>query len=110
MEKKCIWILDMACPMERNIIKKTTEKLSNYRQLAFDVREKRHGYRVTVVPLIIGCCGGGVQNFSQYAKKLITDMKVLEWITQEMVKTVVFDSESIMRKVMSGLIQPMMST
>ena len=100
----------MACPMECNIVKKTTEKLSKYRQLAFDVREKRHGYRVTVVPLIIGCCGGGIQNFSQYAKKLITDMKLLEWITQEMVKTVVFDSESIMRKVVSGLIQPTMST
>ena len=39
------------------------------------------------------------------AKNLIRDEKILENITQEMVKTIVFHSETIMRKLTSKLIQ-----
>ena len=49
-EKKRIWICDMACPQQRNIKTKRIEKLMKNRQLAFETREQRPDYVVTVVP------------------------------------------------------------
>ena len=106
-EKKEILIVDMACPMECNVLQKTTEKLRNYGQLAYEIRERRPGYRVSIVPLVIGCLGAGVSSFKKYARKIIDDEKLLERTTLEMVKTIVFNSETIMRKVLSGLVQPL---
>ena len=95
----------MAWPTECNIIQKVNEKLRNYSQLSFEIREKRPRYKVVIVPLVIGCLGGGVKTFMKYAKQLISDEKLLASITQEMVKTIVFHSETIMRKLTSKLIQ-----
>ena len=103
-EKKEIFIIDMACPMESNVEKKTNEKLRNYSQLAFEIREKRPNFKVVIVPLVIGCLGAGVKSFLSYSQKLIRDEKILKWTTQEMIKTIVFHSETIMRKVTSKLI------
>ena len=63
----------MACPMEKNIEVKVTEKLTTYQQLAFELREKRPGYKVTIVPLILGCCGGGAKTLRKTISKLIDD-------------------------------------
>ena len=38
-EKKKIWICYMACPQQQNIATKQLEKLTKYRQLAFETRE-----------------------------------------------------------------------
>ena len=59
-QKKTIWICDMACPQERNIETKMNDKRTKYQQLAFEIRERRKEYKVVVVPIIIGCLGGGV--------------------------------------------------
>ena len=37
---KKIWICDMVCPQQNNIGAKRTEKLTKYRQLAFETREQ----------------------------------------------------------------------
>ena len=52
---KMIWIVDMACPQEHNISDKHREKINKYQQLTFTTREKRPGYDVKVLPMIIGC-------------------------------------------------------
>ena len=57
-EQKKLWIVDMACPNEKNISEKYREKLTKYQQLAFVMREKRPEYRVETVPIVIGCLGG----------------------------------------------------
>ena len=103
-EKKEIFIIDMACPMESNVEAKTNEKFRNYGQLAFEIREKRPNFKVVIVPLVIGCLGGGVKAFLNFARKLIPNEKLLKWVTREMIKTIVFYSETIMRKVTSKLI------
>ena len=41
----CPWL---ALPLQQNIDAKRTEKLTKYRQLAFETRERRHGYDITV--------------------------------------------------------------
>ena len=38
-EMKQIWICGMACPQQQNLETKRTEKLTKYRQLAFEMRE-----------------------------------------------------------------------
>ena len=60
-ERKMIWLYDMACPQEDNINSKTNDKRAKYQQLAFEMRERRIGYKVIVVPIIIGCIGGGIE-------------------------------------------------
>ena len=103
--KRKIWLYDMACPMENNIEKKKNEKLTKYRQIAFEIREKRKHYLVEIVPLIIGCCGGGFKEAKKSIEKVMNDEKASFHLTREMQKLVVCESESIIRKVLSGLIQ-----
>ena len=43
---KKIWICDMACPQQKNIGTKRTEKLTKYRELVFETREQRPGYKI----------------------------------------------------------------
>ena len=51
----------MACPQENNIEKKRMEKRTNYRQLAFKIKERRPGFKVKVVPLVISAFDGGLK-------------------------------------------------
>ena len=100
-----IYIVDMAVPMEINVEKKATSKIEKYQQLSYEMRIKRPGYKIFIIPLIIGCCGGGAEKTIFELKKFF-DEKTAEETLQEMIRTVVFYSETIIRKVMSGLIHP----
>ena len=104
-EQKKIWICDMACPQQQNIETKVQEKFTKYRQLAFEMRERRIGYEIFVVPLIIGALGGGVREIIRNAKKIFDNKERVRKIVGEMQKTVLMDSESIIRKLLSGLVQ-----
>ena len=104
-EKKKIWICDMACPQQRNIQAKRLDKLTKYRQLAYETRERRLGYEIMVVPLIIGALGGGVKQIFSDMGKIFEDKNILNRTICEMQKTVLMDSETTSRKVLSGLIQ-----
>ena len=44
-EKKKIYIIDMACPGERNKETKRNEKIQKYQQLSFEIRERREHQR-----------------------------------------------------------------
>ena len=59
--KKKIWISDMACPQQWNIEAKRLEKLTKYRQLAYESRETHLEYEIMVVPLVIGTLGCGIR-------------------------------------------------
>ena len=96
----------MACPQENNIEAKVKEKLDKYQQLVFETRENRVGYRVEVVPLVLGCLGGGIEKLWKNVKKVIETETETERIVKEMQKTVLMGSESIMRIVLSGVVQP----
>ena len=68
-DEKKLWVVDMACPNEKNIGEKHREKLNKYQQLAFEIREKRQGYRVEIVPIVIGCLGGGMKQVEIQVKR-----------------------------------------
>lgn len=100
--KKEILIIDMACPAERN--KETTrkEKMNKYQQLCFELRERRRGFKVKLIPVVIGCCGGGTKDVRNAMSELFEE-KTIHKIANEMQKTVLWESETILRKILSGL-------
>ena len=51
----------MACPNESNKEKKREEKVKKYQQLCYEIRERRDGYKVKIIPVVIGCLGGGMK-------------------------------------------------
>ena len=106
-EKKKIWICDMACPQQQNIATKRLRKLTKYRQLAFETRERRAGYNVMVVPLIIGALGGGMCQIAKDLGMIFENNDIKQKTICEMQKTILMDSETMVRKVLSGLIQDM---
>ena len=95
----------MACPQEQNIKVKRLEKLTKYRQLAFEMRERRPGYEIIIVPLIIGALGGGMKQIMNDMAKIFENEELLKRTICEMQKTVLMDSETTLRKVLSGIIQ-----
>ena len=102
---KKIWICDMACPQQNNIEAKRTEKLTKYRQLAFETRERRPGYEIYMVPVVFGALGGGMKALKVNLKKIFDDTKLLDKAVAMMQKTVLIDSKSIVQRVMPGFIQ-----
>ena len=102
--KKMTCIVDMACPYEWNTHEKRIEKLRKYQQLVFELRERREQYRVMVVLLVIGCLRGGIKQLTKDIKVLFKPEDVNS-ILSDMQKAALRESETILRKVTSGLIQ-----
>ena len=102
---KKIWICDMACPHQNNTGAKRTEKSTKYRQLAFETRERRPGYKMYVLPVVVGALGDVIKALKVDLKKIFHNNKLLDEVVAMMQKTVLMDSESIVRRVISGLIQ-----
>ena len=74
-EKKMILLVDMACPNEKNKDEKREEKMRKYLQLCFEFRERRQGYMVKFVPVIIRCLGGGIKQLENYVRKIFGNEK-----------------------------------
>ena len=95
----------MACPQQHNIETKRLEKLTKYRQLAFEMRERRLGYEIIVVPVIIGALGGGMRKMMSDISRIFEKDEVVKKTAAEMQNTVLMDNETTLPKVLSGLIQ-----
>ena len=79
--------------------------MTKYRQLAFETREQRPGFEIYVVPVVVGALGGSIKALKVDLKKIFNNNKLLEEVVAVMQKAVLMDSETIVRRVMSGLIQ-----
>ena len=91
--KKKIWICDMACPQQWNIKTKTLEKLTKYRQLAYEFRERHPEYKIMVVPLLIGPLGDGIREIMVGMGNIFINKDLFRRTICEMPKTVLMDSE-----------------
>ena len=58
-----------------------------------------------VLPVVIGVSGGGIKTLGKDLKKVFHNNELLDKVVAMMQKTVLMDSESIIHRVMSGLIQ-----
>ena len=106
-EKKKTWTCDMACPQQRNTEAKRLEKLPKYRHLAYESRERQPKYELMVAPLLIGALGGGIRQIMVDMGKNFENKVLLKRTICEMQKTVLMDSKTTSRKVLSGLVQEM---
>ena len=97
-QTKAIWICDMAYPQENNIEKKRLKKRTNYRQLAFEIRERRPGFKVVL--LVISVLGDGHKEMLKELENMFEKNDLCERIEAEMQKTILMDSETIIRKVL----------
>ena len=104
-QTKTIGIFDVTCPQENNIEKKRLKKRTNYRQLAFKIRERRPGFKVKVVPLVISLFGGGITEILKELENMSEKDDLCERIVVEMQKKILMDSKTIIRKVLLGLVQ-----
>ena len=66
------------------------EKLTKYRQLAFETRERHPGYVIKVIPVIIGALGGGMKLLKTELKTIFDDQELVDKIGGEMQRTVLF--------------------
>ena len=72
-----------------------------YQQLTYDFGERKLGYHVLIIPVVIGCIGRGVNRLREQIAKLETDENKMKSIWREILKTAFAESESILRKVLS---------
>ena len=74
----------MACPQQQNIEAKWLEKLTKYTQLAYELRERRPGYKITVIPLIIGALGGGMKSAMAELSNVLNKNELVKQVAREM--------------------------
>ena len=55
--KKVAQIIDIAIPMDINVVAKRFEKIRNYANLAIELKECWNLNYVSIIPVIIGCTG-----------------------------------------------------
>ena len=94
----------MACAQEGNTEMKIKEKMDKYRQLAFETRKKRVGYKAGIIPLVVGCLGGGIGRLLKNVFRVIGDQIKTERTVKEMQKIVLMESETVMRKILAGVV------
>ena len=104
-EKKISWICDKVCPQENIIVTKRDEKRTKYRQLALELREWRAEYKIYVIPVVIRALVGGTKEAIHEVKKIFKQDDSSEKIVREMQRTILMDDETIIRKILSGLVQ-----
>ena len=76
------------------------KKLENREILPKVIKITKSGHTAAV----IGCLGGGMKRLKDDIRELFNNEKDLHWISREMQKTVLWESETIMRKILSGLL------
>ena len=60
----------MACSTECNEIAKRDKKIAKYNRLCFELRERREGYTVKVIPTIIGCLKGRMKELKKNIRQI----------------------------------------
>ena len=74
------------CPQENKILTKRDEKRTKYRQLAFELRERRVQYKIYVIPVVIGALGRGIEESIFENKKIFKLDDLYQNIVGEMQK------------------------
>ena len=83
---------------QQNIDTKRRDKLVQYRQLAFETRERRPGYTATIVPVIIGALGDGMKKTINELTKLLAKQDLVVKTAAKIQKTILMESKIILRK------------
>ena len=80
---------------KKRIKKKKRKRETNYRQLAFEFRERRPDFKVRVVPLVNCALGGGIKETAKEMENIFETNDLCKKVVAGMQKTVLMDSETI---------------
>ena len=58
-----------------------------------------------IVPVIVGCTARGGEELIKQIRKVIEDDEKVNFVASEMIRTVLCESETILQKVTTGIIQ-----
>ena len=97
MEKntsKCL-VIDVACPVDNNLIQKRNEKLDNYSELRLEIA-RMWDKETLIVPIIIGALGSIPNDLECNLKKLD-----ISYNLETLQKSVLLGTANILRKVLS---------
>ena len=75
------------------------------RQLAFELRKRRAEYKAYVRPVVIKVLGGSIQEAILEVKKIFKQDDMSKKIVCEMQRTILMNDETIVRKILSRLVQ-----
>ena len=53
--------------------------MRKYQQLCFELRERREGYTVIMIPTVIGCLGGGIKELKANIKRIFDYHNKKDW-------------------------------
>lgn len=95
-EKKA-YLIDVAVPLDHNVVKTAKEKISKYQDLAFDMRQTYHLKATRVIPLVISSNGLVHIDFEKNLKEL----KLPENIISQCIKAAILGTVNIVRRVMN---------
>ena len=56
-----------------------------------------------MIPVIIGCMGGGAKKLREQVEKILVTSDI-DKIWREMLRTTVMESESLLRKIITGIV------
>ena len=82
-QTKTIWICNTSCPQENNTEKKKFEKKTNYRHLAFEITERRPGFKVKIVLLVTSAFGGVLKKYKRNKKICLKKMIYVKGLWQK---------------------------
>ena len=88
-------IIDVACPVDNNLILKRNERLDNYAELRLEIA-RMWDKETLIVPIIIGALGSIPNDLEYNMKKLGISYKV-----ETLQRSVLLRAANILRKVLS---------
>ena len=93
VEKKRVWIIDVAIPGDCKIVEKELEKIRKYQDLMIEI-ERLWEKQVTVVPVVIGSLGALPRDLRKHLRTI--GLKNIS--PSQLQKTVLLGTAHILRK------------
>ena len=93
--KKKVYIIDVSCPSDVNVIKKENEKISKYSGLRVELG-KMWNSEAIVIPVVVGGLGCISNNFQNFLKMIPASLSM-----EMCLKLTLLGSEKIMRSLLS---------
>jgi len=94
-EKRTCILIDVAIPVDRNVIKKVAKKILKYKDLTIAI-QLMWNVKTRVIPVIIGVTG----TISKYFRKYVSDIPGNHDV-KELQKTPILDTAHILQKVLT---------
>ena len=102
-KEKVIYIVDMSCPSDGSVAEKEIQKQTNYSELLFDLKTQRQGWKIKIMPLVVGATGA-INNLPRTLQLFFENANITKRCVGEMQKTTVIGSLQMIHRIECGLV------